>query len=94
VVARFRYTLQQTGGGKIGVLVYPLPFGLPLVTDPFPAETSVAGQSGEVTVRLNIPLHDPDDDLRTGPIVVDFALFPQGQRESVADVQVRYELIP
>lgn len=94
VVARFRYTLQQAGGGKIGVLVFPLPFGLPLVTDPLPAETTVAGQAGEVTVRFKIPLHGINDDLSSGPIAVNFALFPQGQRESVADVQVRYELIP
>ena len=94
VVARFRYTFAQAAGGKIAVLVYPLPFGLPLFTDPLLAQTDVEGQQGEATLRFSILLNDPDQQLRPGPITADFSLFPQGQRVSTTHVQVRYEVVP
>jgi hypothetical protein len=95
VLARFRYAFAQpTGGGQIGVLVYPLPFGLPLLTNPLVAQANVEGQQGEATLRFSILLNDPDQQLRPGPITADFALFAQGQRESTTQVQVRYEVVP
>lgn len=94
VLARFRYTFEQSAGGKIGVLVHPLPFGLPLLTDPLVAQTDVEGQEGEATLRFTILLDDPDQQLRPGSIAADFALFPRGQRESTASVLIRYEVVP
>ena len=94
VLARFRYTFGQPTGGKVVVLVHPLPFGLPLLTDPLLAQADVAGQEGEATLRFTIHLDDPDQQLSPGPIAADFALFPQGQRESTASAQIRYEVVP
>jgi hypothetical protein len=94
VLARFRYAFAQPAGGQIVVLVYPLPFGLPLLTNPLLAQANVEGQQGEATLRFSILLNDPDQQLRPGPITADFALFPQGQRESTTHVQVRYEVVP
>jgi len=94
VLARFRYTFKQSAGGKIGVLVHPLPFGLPLLTDPLLVQTDVEGQEGEATLRFTILLDDPDQQLRPGFIAADFALFPNGQRESTASVLIRYEVVP
>lgn len=94
MLARFRYTFEQPTGGKIAVLVHPLPFGLPILTDPLLAQADVEGQEGEATLRFTIQLDDPDQQLRPGPIAADFALFPRGQRESTASVQIRYEVVP
>jgi hypothetical protein len=94
VLARFRYTFAQPAGGKIGVLVYPLPFGFPVFTDPLIAEADVEGQQGEATLRFSMLLNDPDRQLRPGPIAADFSLFAQGQRVSTTHVQVRYEVVP
>jgi len=94
VLARFRYTFEKPAGGKISVLVVPLPFGLPLFTDPLLAQADVEGQEGETTFRFTILLDDPDQQLRPGPIAANFALFPQGQRESTTGVVVRYEVVP
>lgn len=94
VLARFRYTFEQPVGGKIGVIVHPLPFGLPLLTDPLLAQADVEGQEGEATLRFAILLDDPDQQLRPGLIAADFALFPRGQRESTASVLIRYEVVP
>lgn len=94
VFARFRYTFEQSAGGRVAVLVHPLPFGLPLFTDPLLAQADVEGQEGEATLRFAILLDDPDQQLRPGPIAADFALFPRGQRESVTRVQIRYEVVP
>ena len=94
VLARFRYTFQQPAGGRINVIVHPLDFGLPLLTDPLLARADVEGQEGEATLRFNILLNDPDQQLRPGIIVANFILFPQGQRESTTSVRVRYEVIP
>jgi len=94
VFARFRYTFGQSAGGKVAVLVHPLPFGLPLLTNPLLAQADVEGQEGEATLRFAILLDDPDQQLSPGPIEADFALFPRGQRESVGSVQIRYEVVP
>lgn len=94
VLARFRYTFEQPAGGKIGVIVHPLPFGLPLLTDPLLAQADVERQEGEATLRFAILLDDPDQQLRPGFIAANFALFPRGQRESTASVQIRYEVVP
>jgi hypothetical protein len=94
VVARFRYTFAQPAGGKIEVLVTPLPFGLPLLTDPLLAQVDVAGQEGEATLRFAILLDDPDHQLRPGPIGANLTLFPQGQNQSTTNVQIRYEVVP
>lgn len=94
VLARFRYTFEKPAGGKIGVLVVPLPFGLPVLTSPLIAQAEVEGQEGETTLRFTILLDDPDRQLRPGPIAADFTLFPQGQRESTIGVLVRYEVVP
>jgi hypothetical protein len=94
VLARFRYTFEQPAGGKIAVIVHPLPFGLPLFTDPLFVQADVEGQEGEATVRFAILLDDPDQQLRPGPIAANFALFPRGQRESTASVLIRYEVVP
>jgi hypothetical protein len=94
VLARFRYTFERPAGGKIGVIVHPLPFGLPLFTDPLLVQTDVEGQEGEATLRFAILLDDPDQQLRPGLIAADFALFPGGQRESTASVLSRYEVVP
>jgi hypothetical protein len=94
VLARFRYTFEQPAGGKIGVIVHPLPFGLPLFTDPLLVQADVEGQQGEATLRFAILLNDPDQQLRPGSIAADFVLFPRGQRESTASVQIRYEVVP
>jgi hypothetical protein len=93
VVARFRYTFEKPGGGQIAVLVYPLPIGLPLVTDPEPAKVELQGQEGEVTFPLDIRLDESLIPLHPGPITADFALFPKGQTQATAVVQVRYELV-
>jgi hypothetical protein len=94
VLARFRYTFEQPAGGKIGLIVHPLPLGLPLLTDPLLVQTNVEGQEGEATLRFTILLDDPDQPLRPGVIAADFALFPKGQRESTASVLIRYEVVP
>jgi hypothetical protein len=94
VLARFRYTFEQPAGGKIGVIVHPLPFGLPLLTNPLIAQADVEGQEGEATLRFAILLDDPDQQLGPGVIAADFALFPRGQRESTASVLIRYEVVP
>jgi hypothetical protein len=94
VLARFRYTFEKAAGGKIGVLVHPLPFGLPLLTDPLLAQADVEGQEGEATLRFTILLDDPDQQLRPGFIAANFTLFPRGQRESTVGVQIRYEVVP
>jgi hypothetical protein len=94
VLARFHYTFEQPAGGKINVLVHPLPIGLPLLTDPLLAEADVEGQEGEATLRFTILLDDPDQQLSPGFIGADFISFPQGQRESTASFQVRYEIVP
>ncbi|HEX3128715.1 MAG TPA: hypothetical protein VH394_15385 [Thermoanaerobaculia bacterium] len=93
MVARLRYTFEKPAGGEIAVLVYPLPIGLPLVTNPEPAKVQVQGQEGEVTFPLDILLDEALIELRPGPIAVDFALFPEGQTRSTVSVQVRYELV-
>ena len=94
VLARFRYTFEQPAGGKIGLIVHPLPFGLPLLTDPLLVQADVEGQQGEATLRFAILLDDPDQQLRPGSIAANFALFPQGQRVSTASVPIRYEVVP
>lgn len=94
VVARFRYTFAQAARGKISVLAHPLPFGLPLITNPFPAQFDVEGQEGETTIRVGIPLEDPDEPLRPGFIAARFSLFPEGQRETMTIVTIRYEVVP
>lgn len=94
VLARFRYTFEQPVGGTISVLVHPLPFGLPLFTDPLLAQADIEGQEGEATLRFAILLDDPDQQLLPGSIAADFALFPRGQRVSTTRVQVRYEVVP
>ena len=94
VTARLRYTFERSAGGKIFVIVLPLPFGLPLLTNPLLAQADVEGQEGEATLRFTILLNDPDQQLRPGPIAANFALFPRGQRESTVDTLVRYEVVP
>lgn len=94
VTARFRYTFAQSAGGKIIVIVLPLPFGLPILTNPLLAQADVEGQEGEATLRFTMLLDDPDQQLRPGPIAANFALFPRGQRESTVSTLVRYEVIP
>jgi hypothetical protein len=94
VLARFRYTFEQPAGGKIAVIVHPLPFGLPLVTDPLFAQADVEEQEGEATLRFAILLDDPDQQLRPGLIAANFALFPRGQTETRTIVQIRYEVVP
>jgi hypothetical protein len=93
VRARFRYTFKEPAGGKIGVLVYPLPFNLPILTDPLPAQLTVEGQEGEATLLFDIMLDDPDIQIPK-TIVVSCALFPQGQTTSPAVVEIRYEVDP
>jgi hypothetical protein len=92
VLARMRYSFVNPGGGQIGVIAYPLPFGLPIFTDPF--QFNLEGQQGEATLLLDMYLADPDEPLRPGMIQASFALFPQGQRESTASVDIRYEVVP
>jgi hypothetical protein len=94
VIARFRYKFEQAAGGKIGVIVFPQPFGLPLLTDPLLVPADVEGQEGEATLRFAILLNDPDQQLHPGLIAANFALFPRGQRESTASVLIRYEVVP
>ena len=94
VTARFRYAFKQSAGGKIVVIALPLPFGLPILTDPLLAQADVEGQEGEATLRFTLLLDDPDQQLRPGPIAANFALFPRGQRESTASALVRYEVVP
>jgi hypothetical protein len=94
VVARFRYTFAQTAGGSIDTVVTPLPFGLPLLTDPLLAQVHVEGQEGEATLRFAILLDDPDRQLHPGPIGADLFLLPQGQNQSTTSVQIRYEVVP
>jgi hypothetical protein len=94
VTARFRYTLEQPAGGTIGVIVVPLPFGLPLLTDPLLVQANVEGQEGEATIRFSILLNDPDQQLRPGPIAANFALFPRGQSQSTTSAMIRYEVVP
>jgi hypothetical protein len=91
VLARFRYTFEQPAGGRIVAVVHPADFGLPILTDPLIARVDVEGQEGEATLHFNILL---DEQLRPGFIVVNFILFPQGQRESTTSVRVRYEVVP
>lgn len=93
VVARFRYTFEKPDGGSISVLVYPLPIGLPLITNPLLAKVELQGQEGEVTFPFDILLDESLSPLHTGPITADFALFPKGQTQATAVVQVRYELV-
>ena len=92
VRARFRYTFGEPAGGKIGVLVYPLPFDLPILTDPLPAQAVVEGQEGEVTLLFDLMLDDPALQSVPRAIVASFALFPQGQTSSTAVVEIRYEV--
>jgi len=92
VRARFRYSFKEPAGGKIGVLVYPLPFDLPILTDPLLAQAVVEGQEGEVTLLFDIVLDDPDLQSIPRAIVASFALFPQGQTRSTAIVEIRYEV--
>jgi hypothetical protein len=94
VDARFRYRFEQAAGGKISVLVLPLPFGLPLLTNPLLAQVAVQGPEGEASLSFDILLDDPDEPLRPGFIAADFPLFAQGQTQSTASVRVRYELVP
>ena len=94
VTARVRYTFQQPAGGTVEVVVTPLPFGLPLLTDPLLAHVHVDGQEGEATLRFAILLDDPDHQLHPGPIAADLFLLPQGQNQSSTSVQIRYEVVP
>lgn len=93
ISARFRYTLAQAGGGKISVLVHPLPFGVPILTDPLLAEVDVNGQEGEATLSFEILLDDSFEPLQPGPIAANFALFPEGQTRSETIVLIRYEVV-
>jgi hypothetical protein len=93
VDARFRYRLKQAAGGKVTVLVLPLPFGLPILTNPLPAQVVVQGPEGEATLSFDLLLDDPDEPLRPGSIGVDFTLFPEGQTRSTTIVRARYELV-
>ena len=92
VRARFRYTFREPAGGKIGVLVYPLPFDLPILTDPLLAQAVIEGQEGEVTLLFDLMLDDPALQSVPRTIVASFALFPQGQTSSAAVVEIRYEV--
>jgi hypothetical protein len=94
VTARVRYTFEQAAGGTIDLIVTPLPFGLPLLTDPLLAQVHVEGQEGEATLRFAILLDDPDHQLRPGPIAAELFLLPQGQNQSSTSVQIRYEVVP
>ena len=92
VRARFRYTFREPAGGKIGVLVYPLPFDLPILTDPLLVQAVVEGQEGEATLLFDLVLDDPALQSVPRAIVASFALFPQGQTSSAAVVEIRYEV--
>jgi hypothetical protein len=94
VTARVRYTFAQPAGGTIESVVTPVPFGLPLLTDPLLAQVHVEGQQGEATLRFAILLDDPDHQLRPGPIAAALFLLPQGQNQSSTSVQFRYEVVP
>lgn len=93
VTARFRYTLERVNSGTIAVIVHPSPFGAPILTEPLLAEVEVNGQEGEATLRFDILLEDFFEPLQPGPIVANFALFPEGQTNSDILVMVRYELV-
>lgn len=92
VRARFRYAFKEPGGGKIGLLVYPLPLNLPILTDPLLTQAVVDAQEGEVTLLFDLLLDDPDLKSKPKTIVMSFALFPQGQTNATADVEVRYQV--
>lgn len=92
VQARLRYAFANPGGGKIGAITHPVPFGVPIFTDPF--QFNLEGQQGETTLVFDIYLNELFEPLRPGPIEVSLALFPQGQRESTASVEIRYEAVP
>lgn len=91
VRARFHYTFKEAAGGKIGVLAYPLPPNLPILTDPLLAQAVVAGQDGEATLVFDLLLDDPALQ-PPSVIVMSFALFPQGQTVSTTGVDVRYSV--
>jgi len=89
VRARFQYAFQEAAGGKIGVLVYPLPPNLPILTDPIPVQAVLEARDGEAALAFDLVLDDPE--LRPpSTVVMSFALFPQGQAVSTALVEVRY----
>lgn len=90
VRARFRYAFKEPGGGKIGLLAYPLPLNLPIITDPLIAQAVVATQEGEVTMAFDLLLDKSSLQSKPKTIVMSFALFPQGQANSTTDVEVRY----
>jgi hypothetical protein len=77
VRARFRYTFKEATGGMINVLVLPVPFDLPILTDSFPPRVVVEGREGEVTLSFDIRMDDADPQCRA--ILTRFPLFPQGR---------------
>jgi len=94
ITARVRYSFATAARGKIGVLAFPAPFGLPIFTDPFSFD--LTGQEGEATLHLTIyfNLSDPKDLPRNSPVLVDLSLFPEGVDRTQVAVQARYQLAP
>lgn len=92
VRARFRYTFKEADSGMINVLVLPVPFDLPVFTDPLPARVFVEGREGEATLSFDIRLDDPDLPSTPRAILTRFPLFPEGQNTTTTTVEIRYEV--
>jgi len=94
ITARVRYSFATAARGKIGVIAFPSPFGLPIFTDPFSFD--LTGQEGEATLHLKIyfNLSEPQDLPRNSPVVVDLSLFPEGVNQTQVSAQAHYQLAP
>ncbi len=92
VSVRVRYSFASAARGKVGIIAYPAPFGLPIVTDPvfFPVE----GEQGEATLhfRIYFNLSEPRDLPKSSRIVVNFTLFPEGVQQSTTGFDSHYQL--
>jgi hypothetical protein len=92
VSVRVRYSFASAARGKVGIVVTPAPFGLPIYTDPFflPLE----GEQGEATLhfRIYFGLSEPRDLPKGSRIVVNLTLFPEGVQQSSIGFDAHYQL--